>query len=67
MRCTSSTALYAEKAINRNGVTMNNARAVVRFRTFGVRLNELFSPVISCSTEANVPDRFTSSRIRLKP
>ena len=46
---------------------MKPAAAVVRFRTFGVRLNELFSPVRSCRTDAKVPERFTGSRMRLNP
>ena len=46
---------------------MNDKLAVVRFRTFGVRLKAIFRPVIACPSEVSTPDRFTGRKMRLKP
>jgi hypothetical protein len=65
--CTSRTAVHAQKAIRASGAIRYVVADVVRSRTFGVRLNALFSPVSSCRIEAKLPERLTGNRIRLKP
>ena len=65
--CTSRQIVNSENAMITYGTTTNEIAAVVRLRTFGVRANAIFWPVIACPIDLTTPDRLTGSRIRLKP
>ncbi len=50
-----------------SGDRANSAGVAVRLRTFGVRANGIFLPVIACCIDLTTPARLTGNRIRLNP